>query len=528
MQFAFEEFVLDTRKGELRRGEEEQPLEPRAFGLLCLLVENHDRLVSKDEILEKVWDGRVVTDSAVSTVIKTVRKALGDDGDAQKYVRTVRGRGFRFVAPIRILADGQATPPEISILSAGEPIAPEPAAGDRPSIAILPFAVSGFSDTYSAIGDAIPTELISSLSRLRWLRVIARGSSFRFRQREVDPNAVRAALGVGYSLSGSVEIFGNKLTTIVELVDVNSHDVIWGERFATTIDDIHQTREQIVGDVIAALEVYIPRNEADKATVSSPDALDAWSAFHIGLQHMYRFNKNDNAIAAAHFERATTMDPGFARAFAARSFTSFQNAFLKYSADAEADAENARRFAERGVELDPLDPFANFNLARTHWLTGDPDGGLENLRRAIEVNPNFAHGHYARAWVDAMAGRGAEGLDNADTAITLSPLDPLLYAMHATRAFSGLLMGDYESAATWAERGARSPGSHFLIAMFAVAAHHLNGNLERARHWARNVSDRRNDGSIEHFFTAFPFSDNSVRKEISQALTAHGVPSSSV
>jgi DNA-binding winged helix-turn-helix (wHTH) protein len=108
MKFLFADFVLDTRRGDLRVGETERPLEPRAFNVLCLLVENHDRLVSKDEILEKVWDGRVVSDSALSTVVKAVRKALGDDGDAQTYVRTVRGRGFRFVAPVRILSDSEA------------------------------------------------------------------------------------------------------------------------------------------------------------------------------------------------------------------------------------------------------------------------------------------------------------------------------------------------------------------------------------------------------------------------------------
>lgn len=524
MRLVFEDFVLDTRRGDLRSGELERPLEPRAFSLLCLLVENHDRLVSKDEILEKVWDGRIVTDSAVSTVIKSVRKALGDDGDAQKYVRTVRGRGFRFVAPVRILPDSgpEPAPVHVAIDEAQRPA--QTPADAKPSIAILPFAMVGYSETFSAIGDAIPTELISSLSRLRWLRVIARGSSFRFRNRDVDPDAVRGALGVGYCITGAVEIFGTKLAIVVELIDANSHNVVWSERFPSQIDDVHEIRSRIVSDVIAALELHIPLNEAEKARLNAPDALDAWSEYHIGLQHMYRFNRTDNEIAAARFERATVADPRFARAFAARSFTSFQSAFLKYSPDPHKEAENARRHAERSVEIDPLDPFGNFNLARTHWLTGNPDGGLAMLDRAIDVNPNFAQGYYARAWTDVMAGRGDSGLSSVDSAIALSPLDPLLYAMQATRGFACLIQGDYASAAEWAERGARSPASHFLIGAIAVAAHQLNGETDKAGYWAQNVRSRRVDASIEHFFTAFPFSDARVRQQISDALSAQGFP----
>ena len=524
MKLVFEDFELDTRRGDLRCGDGEQPLEPLAFNMLCLLVENHDRLISKDELLEKVWDGRIVSDSAISTVVKAVRKALGDDGNTQKYVRTVRGRGFRFVAPVRIETDDDVSVSSIRLDPDLQQHAVQVPSGDRPAIAILPFATIGFSETFSAIGDAIPTELISSLSRLRWLRVIARGSSFRFRNREVDPDIVRNALGVGYCINGAVEIFGKKLTIVVELIDTSTHEVIWSERFPSQLDDVHEIRSRIVTEVIAALELHIPQNEANRARLSSTDALDAWSEYHIGLQRMYRFNRADNEVAAAHFERATSADPRFARAFAARSFTSFQSAFLKYSADSREEAENARRFAERSIELDPLDPFGNFNLARTHWLAGDPDAGIVMLDRAIDINPNFAQGYYARAWTDVIAGRGESGRTSVDAAISLSPLDPFLYAMQATRGFACLILGDYAGAAKWAESGARSPASHFLIGAIAVVAHHLNGDAEKAAYWTQNVFRRRNDTSIAHFFSAFPFSDDRIRQEVTGALEAQGFP----
>jgi len=522
MIFTFDEYELDIRCAELRRGDVVLPLEPRAFALLSLLVEHHDRLVTRDEIIDKAWDGRIVSDAAIATAIKSVRKALGDDGAQQKYIRTLRGRGLRFVWPVRISPGpgGRVEP-----IRAADPAAGAAASATdsrRPSLAILPFGLLGRADGFDAIADALPAELISSLSRLRWLRVVARGSSFRFRAREPDLATIRDSLGANYCLSGVVEIFGRKLAIAVDLVDTHSSAVIWSERLPAKVDDIHEIRSQIVNHVIAALELHIPLHEANRARLRAPEDLDAWSEYHIGLQHMYRFNRTDNAIAAARFERATELDPHFARAFAARSFTSFQEAFLKYSADTERARVDAQRFAQRGMELDPLDPFANFNLARTHWLQGNPDGGLDMLDRAVLLSPNFAHGLYARAWTHAMACRGSEGHAAVTEAMALSPLDPLLYAMQSTQGLCYLMEGDYGQAAAWADKGARAPGAHFLIGAIAIAAHELNQDRAMANYWSHNVRTRRSDASLDHFFTAFPFSDEGFRARITGALKRHG------
>jgi Flp pilus assembly protein TadD len=196
---------------------------------------------------------------------------------------------------------------------------------------------------------------------------------------------------------------------------------------------------------------------------------------------------------------------------------------MKYSDDVDRDRLLARQFAEKSMEIDPLDPFSNFNLARTHWLDGNPDGGLQMLERAIQVNPNYAQGHYALAWTDVMAGRGGSARAAADTAMMLSPLDPLLYAMQGTRGFSFIVDGDYQDAAEWSEKAAKAPGAHFLIGAIAVAAHALNGDRQRASFWLDNVRSRRSDASIEHFFTAFPFSDEQARKTIAGALKDAGM-----
>ncbi len=518
MRYRFAPFTLDVDRGLLLEGERNLAIEPRGYALLALLVMNHDRMVTKDEIVEKVWDGRIVSDAAIATVIKTTRKVLGDDGVAQKYIQTVRGRGVRFVGTIAAIMPA-------TVHAFEDPAAAEktPEISSRPSIAILPFQMVGYSENYGAIADAIPAELISCLSRLRWLKVVSRGSSFRFRQDDPDLTAIHQVLGVNYCLTGLVEIFGAVIAVSVELSDTRSQTVIWSERFSGTVNDVNQTRNDIVTHLISALELHVPLNEAERARLRPPENLDAWSIYHLGLQHMYRFNRADNLIAAGHFERATKLEPGFARAFAARSFTSFQSAFLKYSKDPDAEVEDARRFAEKCVELDPVDPFGNFTLGRAHWLRGDPEAGMPWIDRSVELSPNFAQGFYAHGWADVMAGRSVDALKQLETAIALSPLDPFLYAMRSARGLAYLQLEDYDNAILWAEKGARAPGAHFLIGAIAAMICKIGGDEQKATYWANKFKDRRPDASLKMFFDAFPFEDREMRNLMTTALVSIGL-----
>jgi TolB-like protein len=509
MMYSFDAFELDRAKFELRRSGVVVPVEPQVFALLLLLAENHERLVSRDEIIEKVWDGRIVSDSALDSRIKSARRALGDDGKTQRLIRTVHGQGFRFVGEVNVGATTRGTS---AVTDA-----------TKPSIAVLPFRLVGTASPYATIADALPDELIAELARLRWLFVIARGSSFRFRSETPDLAAVGTVLGVRYCLSGVVEIASAKLAVTVQLVDTRDGGVVWGDRFESPVDDVHATRVTILARVVAALELQIPLNEARTARLVAPESLDAWSAYHLGLQHMFRFHRSDNAVAGGLFERAVAEDPRFARAHAGLSFVHFQNAFLRYTPDLPNEIQRARRCAERSVELDPLDPFANLTMGRSFWLEGDLDTSLAWLERAITISPSYAQGIYARAWTHALSGRGATGKEDADMAMALSPLDPLHYAMAATRALSHLACGEETEAADWAERAARSPGAHVLIAVIAVAAHALNGDRERAAAWAANARQRNRAITAADFFRSFPFADPRVRERLAKALAAFGM-----
>ncbi|MCJ7453564.1 MAG: winged helix-turn-helix domain-containing protein [Steroidobacteraceae bacterium] len=526
MIYRFGSFELDMATAELRRDGAACPVEPQVFALLALLVENRERLVSKDEIIEKVWDGRVVSDSAVASRVKTARKAIGDDGKTQRYIRTIHSRGFRFVAEVKAVRGAEMSPAmdtrEPTTTSGTEPGGESAEPASRPSIAVLPFRLTGDPGPYAAFADALPHDLILDLSRLRWLFVTARGSSFRLRAADADITEIGRLLGVQYCLTGSMEVAGSGLDVTVALVDTRDGRVVWADRYTSQVGDVHQVRSEIRGRILAALEIRIPLHEAELARMQVTGSLDAWAAYHLGLQHMYRFNRTDNSAATALFQKAVALDPCFARAHAGLSFVHFQTAFLRHTDDVAGEIDLARRFAERGVELDPLDPFVNFTMGRSYWLEGDLELGLSWLERATSISPNYAQGIYARGWTETLAGRGLEGREHVDLAMRLSPLDPLHYAMQGTRAFTHIAVGEDAQAAYWAERAARSPGAHVLIAMIATASHALAGDMARAASWAANVRERNPSLTRDDFFRAFPMKAEPVRRRVSDALGIYG------
>jgi TolB-like protein len=515
MTWDFGAFRLDPERFELSSHGERVRVEPQVLAMLVHLVRNRNRMVSRDELVEVVWNGAAVSEASISSRIRSVRAAVGDDGTRQEVIRTVHGRGFRFL-------------PEVSEVVPARPKGRGPETGTgaprtgRPSIAVLPLTPLAVDDAHSILADAIPHEIIQALSRLRWLSVTARGSSFRFRQATPDVELVATALGVRYVLSGILEMSGRSLSVTLELSDIGLGEIIWADRLASDVGDVDDLRARIVSHIVAALEIEVPENEARLALLSGADRFDAWANYHIGLRHLYRFTAADNATARGYFERSAALEPAFARAQAGLSFTSFIDAFLRIVPDVSAAQAAARRHAERGLELDALDPFVNFTMGRSHWLTHELDGAQQWLSRATTLNPNYAQGFYAAAFTSMLLGDAEATERELDTALTLSPLDPLLYGMHGVRAQMLMQHQRYPDAAHWAGRAAATPGAHYLIGMIAVAAHGLAGEPGLAARWRNDVRRRRPDASAKDYFTAFPTQDGPSRKRIAAELRRQG------
>lgn len=513
MHYVFGSYALYPARAELVGPEGTVHLEPKSFAVLHHLVEHHDRVVSREELIEAVWGGRFLSDAAVATALKGARRAVGDDGARQAMIRTQHGAGHRFVAAVERRVDASTLV---------QPEVPAPERKDaRPTIAVLPFAQGGDG---VQVGDGLADEIIASLSRLRWLRVIARESSFRFRQEGVDLEGIRRVLGAGYALAGRVEALGALMAVSVTLIETGQGAVIWAERFSLHLDDIHAARQDIVDAVVGALDLQIPQAEAMAARGKPTEALDAWGAYHLGMSHLHRFNAHDNAIALGLFERATALDPAFALVFAARAFARFQDASQWFRRDRDLIVADVRRLAERAVELDPLDPFVNMAMGRSHWLTGRPDDGLDWYERAIALSPSYSKGHYTKAMIDAFAGRSDTARAGVDVALHLSPLDPLMGPMLAARCLSYLVEGSYPAARDWGLRAARRAPTHSTVLVATVAACQLAGDHDQAAHWAGVLHGIVPDITSTMYLQMVPLAGEDVHARVRAALRGVGIP----
>lgn len=509
---SFDDFELDLITFELRKAGSVVHVEPKVFDLIARLSGNPGQVLSRDVLIEQIWDGRFVSDATVSSAVSAARRALGDNGEEKKYIQTVRGRGFRFAVNSR-----QANEPTANALELGPP------KDLRPAIIVLPFTDLSSSQEHAVLAVALAHDIIQALSRLRWLRVIARGTAFRFRAESVELDTLRTSLDARYCLSGVIELNTGNLRLTFELIDLNDQTQIWSDQIAGRIDQIHDMRNEVVKQTVSCVEVHIPLHEARLARMMAPENLDAWSAFHLGITQMYRFNAESMQAAAGYFEHAIKLEPTFARAHAGMSFAQFQLAFNEYpGADKAVATRNAFASAERGLELDPFDPLCNFTQGRAFWLTGELDRSLSWLQRSTELSPNFAQGHYATAFASALTNRTKQVFGAVDTASSLSPLDPLLWAFHCVRSFACIADGNFAEAREWANAAASTHGALVVIDMTAVIANHLDGDARSAEQWASQVRSRKPDADTNYFFNSLSFQDPKTRQVMAGALAQYG------
>ena len=526
MRYSFEDFEIDTVTLELRQAGVVQDVEPLVLDLLCVLIENRQHVMSKDRLVSVVWKDRIVSDATIASCVKVARQAIGDDGSAQRLIRTINRRGYRFVGELKV-HDDQCTDES----SAPATAVAKPHAGSevqsvtcsqQPSIAVLPFEMCVDFDRFPMLSDAIAHDLSRGLSRLRWLSVIATASAFKFRGVEATIDNAAKGLGARYYLTGSVEIRGDTVLLAVELIDASEMKIVWVDSFDGNLADINTLRSDVTGKVVGMVERQIPLNEAAVARMQSPANLDAWAAFYLGLVNVNRFTPEGTHQSINLFQRAIELDPSFARAHAALSFAHFQQAFNRYhSVDVTGSSQLASSYAERSVELDEFDPYCNFVYGRVNWLSGEVEHSFSSLDRAIAINPNFAQGLYSRALAAVLTGTPYDVHGASEKAISLSPLDPLMYGFQGIRAFEYMAAQDYDSARLWADKSASNPGALVVMDLLAVAANQLTGDVQAAARWAKRARHRRPDINQELFFHALPFHHGVLRSEISNALTAY-------
>jgi len=478
LRYFFEDCVLDTDKRELRRGGDSVSITPQVFDLLEYLILNQHRVLSKDDLIDAIWKGRIVSDAAVTTRLNAARNAIGDNGGSQRLIKTLPRKGFRFVAAVREGPGHGHTPDAETSLGPRRALA----LPDKPSIAVLPFANLSGDAAQEYFADGMVEDIITGLSRMRWLFVIARNSSFTYKGKAVDVKQVGRELGVRYLLEGSVRKSANRVRISGQLIDTSSGTHLWADRFEGTIEDVFELQDQVTASVVGAIAPRLEQAEIERARRKPTESLDAYDLFLRGLANVYKWTREGNEEALRLFYRAVERDPDFAVAYAAAADCFSRRKSFGWVIDREKEIAEAKRLARRALQSGNDDAtvlcFAGFALA---FVAKDLDDGAAFLDQALLINPNLALGWVASGWIKVWLGEPDRAVERFAHAMRLSPVDPNLLIMQQGIAHAHLFAGQYDEALTWAKVALRGwPDGQSLLRV-AAASSALTGRDEEAK-----------------------------------------------
>jgi TolB-like protein len=458
VQFFLADHTLDIDRRELRRGSEPVAVEPQVFDLLIYLVQNRDRVVSKDDLIASVWDGRIVSESTLTSRINAARKAISDNGEDQRLIRTIARRGFRFVGAVRTPSSGdESARPTDSPDQPHEQSRPALPPSDRPAIAVLPFVNMSGDPEQEYFSDGITEDIITALSKLRWFFVIARNSSFIYKGKAVHMKQVAEELGVGYVVEGSVRKSGDRLRITVQLNDAATGSHIWAERYDRGLVDVFAVQDEITEAIVAAIEPQLYASESFRAQRKPPESMDAWDLVMRALSHYWRVTRQDNVVAQALLEKAITIDPNYGQALGVLT-ASHMFRFHMGWADRATTVPTAERAALAAIGADSEDPWAHHALGCVYLFTRRFDDSLAEFEVALRLNPNFslAQGFYGLAL--SYCGRWEEADRAAGRALRLSPRDPFSAIFTGIAAYAQFVGRNYSEAMRLAREAIRQRG----------------------------------------------------------------------
>jgi TolB-like protein/Flp pilus assembly protein TadD len=470
----FDDFVLDSARRELRKAGDLIAVEPQVFDLLEYLIAQRERVVSNDDLIEAVWGGRIVSETTVATRINAVRRAIGDNGERQKFIRTVPRKGYRFVAEVQ---DRNAQNSERVSLVVQAPELP-----DRPSISVLPFANVSGDPEQEYFADGITEDLITALSQFRWLFVIARNSSFAFKGKSVDSKQIARDLGVRYLLEGSVRKAGNRLRISGQLVDASTGTHLWADRFDGALEDVFDLQDKVTASVVGAIGPKLQQAEIERAKRKPTASLDAYDYYLRGLAQLHHSDKESTDQALRLFYRAVEYDSDFASGYGMAAWCYVIKKVNGWTSDYAQDVTEATRLARRATELGRDDAVAlcwgGFTLA---YVAGDLDTGTALVGQALELNRNLAAAWDCSGWVRIFLGEHELAIEHFRQALRLSPRDPGLWHTQAGMAYAHLLAGHNDEASSLVQEALLHRPTFVGAVRILAASKALGGRAEEAK-----------------------------------------------
>ncbi|MCP4319955.1 MAG: tetratricopeptide repeat protein [Hyphomicrobiales bacterium] len=495
----FNNFELDAARFELLQDGNRVAVEPMVFDLVLYLAKNCDRTVGKDEIFAEIWNNRIVSDAALSSQIKAARKVLGDDGTSQHTIRTIHGRGFRFVAQI----EDQPTDTLLSHASALE-IRSLQAVTTKPSVAVLPFSNLSGDANEDYFSDGITEDITTALAKNRWLTVVARNSAFAFRDSSDGIKTIGQKLEVDYVVTGSVRKAGNRVRISVQVVDAETEFSVWVERFDRDMVDIFELQDEIAETLSARIEAELGLNEQRKAERRTRKNRGSWDLYQLGAAEFYKFTPEANIKCQELLRQALEIDPDFASAHSRLAYAIVLGMVYFDAPPDDARMDEALAAGKRAIELDDQDANSFFTIGRVYLARREYDLAIDALEHALELNPCLAVTYCGLGDSLAYEGRLDEAIEHFEVAIRLSPHDPFRWAFYSYRSLAHIFRGEFNDAASWARKSVQIPNAQYWARAHLVSALGHLGDEAQARESLEELKKVKPEFSIdfakEHLF----------------------------
>jgi TolB-like protein len=479
VRYIFENYAFDTDRRELHHGADVVAVTPQVFDLLDYLIRNRERVVSKDDLIDAIWNGRIVSDAALTTRLNAARSAIGDSGEEQRLIKTLPRKGFRFVGPVR---EAQGAAGAAVTDNAVEPSKPALTLPDKPSIAVLPFHNLSGDPEQEYFADGMVDDIITALSHFKALFVIARNSSFTYKGRAVDVKQIGRELGVRYVLEGSVRKAANRVRITGQLVDAATGAHLWADRFDGGLGDVFDLQDQVTESVVGAIAPAVEKAEIERAKRKPTESLDAYALYLRGLARLYEIaNRQANGEALRLFNSAIELDPDFAAAYARATSCYVQAKGNGWISGIANEIAEVTRLAQRAVELGKDDAIALAPSGRAlAFVVRDLEVGAALVDRALVLNSNLAEAWAFGGWVKIWLGEPEAGIERFARAMRLSPLDPSLVRMRSGTAHAHFFLGRYDEAASWAAMALQDNPDYQPGLRIAAASNAMAGRPEQA------------------------------------------------
>ena len=489
VRYRLGDLELDTDRFALLRDGVERQLGPRVFRALVMLASHGDSVVTKEEMIRGVWDGDHVSDSAIHQLIRQLRELVGPGPDGEQRITTVYGRGYRMEGRLEPI-DGVASAEAVDLYA-------------RPAIAVLPgWGSSGGESDWMVEG--LADDLTARLASFRILPVIAQGTMHAWERRHGSITDLNR-LGVRYGVYLSARRDAERILTRWELIDLMDGTQVASERYETRFAGLFEAQEEIAGVVAAKIWPRVRAAEMERALRGDPQKMRAWEAFVTGLSSLWQYSRPANQEARRRFENARRIERTFAAPIAFLGLSHLNDANAGWSSNGRRSIELALEASRAAVELDPRDPTSHGVMGGLSAVIGDREAALSHFGRALRDNPSFAWAHWGLGRSLTMWGRAPEAITHLETAVRLSPEDPLLAHFHEGLAFAHFAEGRPERAMTEARvslshRDDWPRTYHVLAAALAEL-----GQLEEAGHArgrAEALGDRRKLEVLRRGFVA--------------------------